>query len=338
MSRSARPLSRPLALISKGIDAAFANYSKSLGTYNNNNMPFFISFISDVANEVTNDLIFAGGVNASSLLNENVGNLAQATSLATSAAQANVQVQQSKNMVVTSSLNTVSSDGKNVTFDIQWDAQSVSNAQSITVSGPGMPPATNGVMVDSLTGATTATVPAGSVYTFTVTAYGKSKADVLATVTVTADATAAKLTSQTSYKVTPSLAALALKPGAAATQFSVSVQDASGNPVDVTNSIVGSLNATVTNQSPKVAMTDVIKISQLNDQIYVTPLAEGSATVHLAYTNMLGKTATADVNVVVSNASFGMVGNSSLGRVSGAFISRLSPSIRGPAVITRPRG
>ncbi|MCL5667188.1 MAG: DUF1090 domain-containing protein [Patescibacteria group bacterium] len=71
----------PPSLINKGIDEAFKSLGQNLGNYNENNMPFFFSFITDVANQISNNLIFGGGINSSQLLSENTGSLANATAL-----------------------------------------------------------------------------------------------------------------------------------------------------------------------------------------------------------------------------------------------------------------
>ncbi len=184
----------PPSLINKGIDQAFNALGQNVGTYNNNNLPFFITFITDVANKITNDMIFGGGVSGSSILQENIGNLSRATSLVTSGVQANLEVTQGKNITITSSLDDVSSDGKSATFSLQWDASGVGNATAISISGPGVPANINGAMQPKLSGAVAITVAVGAQYTYTVTAYGKSKADVLATLTKKVDATRTAVT------------------------------------------------------------------------------------------------------------------------------------------------
>lgn len=71
----------PPSLISKGIDEAFKATGQKLGTYNDNNLPVFISLITDVASQIGNDMIFGGQTGNSNILNETAGSLAKATSL-----------------------------------------------------------------------------------------------------------------------------------------------------------------------------------------------------------------------------------------------------------------
>jgi hypothetical protein len=173
----------PPSLINKGIDQAFNAIGQNVGTYNENNLPFFINFISDVANSITNQLIFAGGVSGSKLLNENIGNLTKATSILTTGVTANAQVQQSKNLIVSSSRTDDGSNTKSATYQLDWDANSVNSVTGVAVSGPGVPASLNGTIIDGASGSVSVTVPIPGTYNYTVTAYGKSKADVLATVT-----------------------------------------------------------------------------------------------------------------------------------------------------------
>ncbi len=177
----------PPSLISKGIDQAFQALGGNLGKYNNSNLPFFVNFVSDIANQISNNLIFGGGMYGSSIIGENAGNISAAAGMAATYASSDLHGSQKNNMIFTATRSTDVGSGNSAlaSYNLQWDASNVTNATGVSITGSGLPANTSGLVVFYLSGATTASVPIGGTYTYTLTAYGKSKADVLARTTVT---------------------------------------------------------------------------------------------------------------------------------------------------------
>jgi len=175
----------PPSLINKGIDEAFKSIGQNMGTYNENNLPFFINFITDVATQISNNLIFGGGIGGSHILDENAGNLARAGALGLGALTANNQVKQDKNFIFKSTQTDDGSDPTSATFELSWDASGVANAQQIAITGPNLPAAYNGIMAPDISSSVNVTVAVPGTYTYTITVYGKSKADVLGSITLT---------------------------------------------------------------------------------------------------------------------------------------------------------
>lgn len=162
----------PASLIDKGIDKAFGEISKNMGTYNDNNLPFFMTFISDVANQIGNSLIFGNNINSSQLLSENMGNLAKGTDLSLRFAASGSQTQQNNNLSLFSSRTDSGDDPNSATFDVQWDASGVSGDPTyVIISGPGLSSNINN-QKQSVSGDLTITISGPA--TFTVNAYDKS--------------------------------------------------------------------------------------------------------------------------------------------------------------------
>lgn len=76
----------PPMMINKGIDTAFKAIGDKMGVYDNNNLPFFMTFISDIASQISTNLIFGGQNSGTQLLNENANTIGVAAGLAAQAA------------------------------------------------------------------------------------------------------------------------------------------------------------------------------------------------------------------------------------------------------------
>ncbi len=174
----------PPSLINKGINDALGAFDQSLATYNNNNLPSFITGITTVATGLINNLIFGGNQSSSNILSETTGVLASGAALATNVASSQAQVQQNNNLVVTAQRTDDGTNKSSASYAIQWDATNVTGATGVSVAGPGLPSNTSGLITTNLSATTQATVGTTGSYTYTITAYGASKSDVKAAVTL----------------------------------------------------------------------------------------------------------------------------------------------------------
>lgn len=175
----------PPSLINKGINDAFQAITGDMTNYNNANLPFFVNAIAGIASQVSNSLIFGGKVSGTQILNENAGNIALATSYATNYVGSELQSKQNNGLTVSVQRSDDGSNKTSATYSIEWDAQSVSGATGLSVTGPGLPANMSGLVQSKLSATVPATVVAPGNYIYTITAYGQSKADVKATVTIT---------------------------------------------------------------------------------------------------------------------------------------------------------
>jgi len=171
----------PPSLINQGINEALHQIGQNLGTYNDNNLPFFITAITDIATKYTNSLIFGGNVNTNSVIQEAVG---AGAATAAQAINNNYQTKQVNNVSVSSSINGSTGTGNQVSINIDWDATALGNASGVAISGPGIPANMSGLMVNQLSGSIAATVNGPGTYKYVVSVYGASKSDVLATIPI----------------------------------------------------------------------------------------------------------------------------------------------------------
>jgi hypothetical protein len=175
----------PPSLINKGINDALGAFDQSLATYNNNNLPSFITGITTVATQLANNLIFGGNQSNANILSETAGVVGSGAALATNIVASNAQAQQNNGLTVTSQRTDDGSNKSQATYTIQWDATGVNGAQGTAITGPGLPANTSGLITTNLSNAMNVTVGATGSYNYTITAYGASKANVLASVTIT---------------------------------------------------------------------------------------------------------------------------------------------------------
>jgi hypothetical protein len=128
----------PATLVNKGIDKAFDAFVAPISQYNDNNLPGFISLITDVASQVGSSLIFGGPNAAKGAILVNEGKLANGA--ITAAAQAGY------NHAVSNLANGISFDAQpdpssNNTFTLSWsiqDKNSLPTASFMTLSGSGL--------------------------------------------------------------------------------------------------------------------------------------------------------------------------------------------------------
>lgn len=130
-----RSITSPASLVDKGIDKAFNQFAKNLGDYNDNNLPFFINFISDIASGIASDLIFGG--NGGSVLLSESGNIDKAlgTGLAFATSGNNSQnLQNGVNFTYQKSSNFTDA------YTLSWEVLDVKDASYVTIQGTGISP------------------------------------------------------------------------------------------------------------------------------------------------------------------------------------------------------
>lgn len=130
--RACEAIASPAEMVNKGIDSAFKSISKGLGDYNDNNLPFFMSWISDVGANIGSSLIFGGNVKAS-LLAES-GQISTAINTALSFADARVSQNNLKNGLVFNYGVSASGAGK---YTLSWEVVDAKDAKYVTIEGPG---------------------------------------------------------------------------------------------------------------------------------------------------------------------------------------------------------
>lgn len=131
--KTCEAIASPAESVNKGIEQAFDKYAKSLADYNDNNLPFFMSWIADIGANIASNLIFGGGGLKESLLAES-GNLAQAVNLGLSFADAQAAKKNLENGI------RFDYDKGNGTdeFILSWEILDVSNADFVTINGSGI--------------------------------------------------------------------------------------------------------------------------------------------------------------------------------------------------------
>ena len=197
----------PPTLINQGINEALHSIGQNLGAYNNNNLPFFVNFITSVATQYTNSLIFGGNAGASThVLTNALTNPTAIAGLAATAVAAEFQAQQNNGMSFTVQRTDGGANPGSASYNLTWDASGVSNATGIILSGQNLSSSISNVMQPgNLTSSVNVTVNYPGTYTYTIIAYGKSRADVQATAKLIVTPTAVTAPTQVASNVsTPS--------------------------------------------------------------------------------------------------------------------------------------
>lgn len=143
-------IASPAESVNKGIDAAFKSFSKGLSDYNDNNLPFFMNWISDIGSNIASNLIFGGDVK-STLLAES-GNLAEAVNLGLSFVDANAAKKNLENGINFNYEKGNTSDE----YILSWEILDVKNASFVTINGSGITdiqrnPTTGQVVIEPIT-------------------------------------------------------------------------------------------------------------------------------------------------------------------------------------------
>jgi hypothetical protein len=126
----------PASLVDKGIDKAFNQFAKNLGDYNDNNLPFFVNFISDIATGITTDLIF-GGNSGSAIVHES-RSIDKAVVSAAGLAGSNIADSLSKGI----RFSYAKSGASATSYTLEWEVLDVKNASYVTIKGTGISDAT----------------------------------------------------------------------------------------------------------------------------------------------------------------------------------------------------
>ncbi len=174
----------PPSLINQGINEAFKAITNNMYNYNSDNLPEFVNIISGIASQVSNSLIFGGNTSAAKILDENLAPAAAAATYAANFAASELINKESNGLSFTVTRTDDGSKPGSATYSLKWDANSVDGAKSVALIGPGLPFNTSGLITPNLTGTVTATVSTTGNLTFSVVAYGASKNDVKASVTI----------------------------------------------------------------------------------------------------------------------------------------------------------
>jgi hypothetical protein len=128
-----KAIASPAEMVNKGIDEAFKAFSKGLGDYNDNNLPFYMNWVSDIGASIASNLIFGGDVKSTIL--EESGNLATAANIALNFADTKVSREK-----LETGLDFEYQQSSTVVneFTIRWDVFAVKDASYVTINGPGI--------------------------------------------------------------------------------------------------------------------------------------------------------------------------------------------------------
>lgn len=124
-------IAAPTSLVDKAINGAFGAFTKNLGDFNDNNLPFFTKFISEIGTNVTNNLIFGGNVK-NTLLSE-MGNVEKG--IGTGIAFATMDT---NNLEKGISFDYGKSDTGVNTYVLQWNVEAIKDANYVTIKGVGI--------------------------------------------------------------------------------------------------------------------------------------------------------------------------------------------------------
>jgi hypothetical protein len=125
-------IASPAELVNKGIDKAFGAFSSSMSDYNDNNLPFFMSWVSDIGSNIANNLIFGGNLKASLLAESS--NLAQAINYGLSFADS-----QSAKKNLENGINFGYDYGNSSNeYILYWEMVNVDRADYVTINGDGI--------------------------------------------------------------------------------------------------------------------------------------------------------------------------------------------------------
>jgi hypothetical protein len=125
-------IASPAELVNKGIDKSFNAFSKSLSDYNDNNLPFFMTWVSDIGSNIANNLIFGGNLKASLLAESS--NLAQAINYGLSYADS-----QSAKKNLENGINFGYDYGNSSNeYILHWEMVNVDRADYVTINGDGI--------------------------------------------------------------------------------------------------------------------------------------------------------------------------------------------------------
>ncbi len=125
-------IASPAELVNKGVDKAFGAFTNSMSDYNDNNLPFFMSWISDIGANIANNLIFGGDLKAS-LLSES-SNLAQAVNYGLSFVDAQSARKNLENGI---NFGYEPGNGKDE-YILSWEMVNVDRADYVTINGDGI--------------------------------------------------------------------------------------------------------------------------------------------------------------------------------------------------------
>jgi hypothetical protein len=125
-------IASPAELVNKGIDKSFSAFSKGMSDYNDNNLPFFMTWVSDIGANIANNLIFGGDVK-SAFLSES-SNLAQAVNYGLSFVDAQSARKNLENGI---NFGYEPGNGKDE-YILSWEMVSVERADYVTINGDGI--------------------------------------------------------------------------------------------------------------------------------------------------------------------------------------------------------
>jgi hypothetical protein len=159
-------VSSPAVLVNQGIDALFKTMTNNLSQYNSNNLPGFLSNISNIATQLGSSMILGGITGHSATIN---GAGAALSSTAAAAGlqtlNANIAANLAKGVDFEVQPNADVANGYSLTWQIVGTA--LSSASYVTISGPGL--TASSTKTSGTTGAFAVVAPAaGATYTLNV--------------------------------------------------------------------------------------------------------------------------------------------------------------------------
>jgi|GEM_PF-2030410 len=129
----------PASVVYSGIDTVFGQFTEKLSDYNDNNLPFFVNFISDIGTEIGTNLIFGG--NAKNTILSEMGNIETAAGMGLGYAIASSKEDSQKKFAdmqkgVSINYEAKTENGKTVYY-LSWDVDKnvLADANYVTITG-----------------------------------------------------------------------------------------------------------------------------------------------------------------------------------------------------------
>ena len=316
-------ISSPATLINKGIDQAFSSVGVNMSQYNNNNLPAFITLISQAASQIGSSLIFGGtsAAKSAALANENiVANGAVASVNQTLSANAAGSAAAAVTFVIVPNGGASTANAYQANWSV--DSGTYPSASRVTIVG-------DGVSAQNLptSGATTITTTKGGNYTLTV--YDSNGNTLASSVTT----------------VNPNSTSASIGSSSSNSSGSITISPASGLISAGDNINISCSNLSVPSGSQIVVDVNNISIPQS------IPITNGSCFAQISVTKsnnfITGINNTVSAWVGDSTASANQISGAPVsntanlaivGNVLGAFTNIPVLETRGAPVIFNPRG
>lgn len=128
-------IASPAEAVNKGIDKAFASFTDGMSKYNDNNLPFFMNFISDLGSNISSSLIFGGDPKAVFLSESQ--RISTAVNMGLNYIDSQTMQKNLENGIEFSAEKDYSSIYDDA-YKLTWKVGNVTDAYYVTITGPNL--------------------------------------------------------------------------------------------------------------------------------------------------------------------------------------------------------